>query len=165
MITNDIGILMDRYARLCWKIASQYAPFAGEQDLEEIVADVFIDYWRNSDRYDSEKASVKKYLAGIARNKAVDFSRKYRILTELPDTIESGGADPAECLERQETNETLAAAMSTLTTNEQDILWRRYVDGEKPATIAQSLNLDIKQIKNTLYRAKNKLKNKLKGEL
>ena len=157
-MADDIGVLMDRYAKLCWKVASHTAPFANAQDLEEIVADVFIDYWKNSNRYDETKGSVKKYLAAIARNKAADFSRKYRPAAELPDTAESGEADPAESLERQETTEALARALDALPAREREILLRRYSDGERPAEIAQSMGMDIKLVKNVLYRAKNKLK-------
>jgi len=158
---TEIETLMKRYARLCWKVASQYAPMANEQDLEEIVADVFIDFWRYSDRYDGEKSSVKKYLSVLARNKAADFSRRRRPVAELPETLESAETGPAERLETLERDEALHTAIGSLPANDAELLQRRYGNGEKPAEIAASLGKDVKSVKNSLYRAKNKLKEML----
>ena len=154
----DIETLMKRYSRLCWKVASHFAPMANEQDLEEIVADVFIDFWRFPSRYDGEKASVKKYLSVLARNKAADFSRRHRPTTELSETLESAEAGPAERLETLERDGALHTAIGNLPANDAELLQRRYGDGEKPAEIAASLGKDVKSVKNSLYRAKNKLK-------
>jgi DNA-directed RNA polymerase specialized sigma24 family protein len=44
---------------------------------------------------------------------------------------------------------------------ERELLRRRYGDGEKPAEIAASLGKDVKSVKNSLYRAKIKLKEML----
>jgi len=158
---TDIETLMQRYARLCWKVASHFAPMANEQDLEEIVADVFIDFWRFPGRYDGEKGSVKKYLSVLARNKAADFSRRHKPVTELPETLESAEPGPAERLETLERDEALHTAMGTLPAQDAELLQRRYGDGEKPAEIAASLGKDVKSVKNSLYRAKNKLKEML----
>ena len=155
---TDIETLMKRYTRLCWKVASQYAPMANEQDLEEIVADAFIDFWRFSERYDGEKSSVKKYLSVLARNKAADFSRRHRSVAELSEAQESTEAGPAERLETLERDEALYIAMGNLPVHDADLLQRRYGDGEKPAEIAASLGKYVKSVKNSLYRAKNKLK-------
>jgi len=142
---------MDRYAKLCWSVASRCAPYATAQDLEEIVADVFIDFWKNSGRYDETKASLKKYLSVIARNKAADFSRKYRPATELPDSAASG-EDPADAYERQLDADELNRAFDALPPREREILYRRYVEGEMPAAIAKALGMDVKLVKNILYR-------------
>ena len=158
---TDIETLMKRYARLCWKVASHYAPMANEQDLEEIVADTFIDFWRFSDRYDGEKSSVKKYLSVLARNKAADFSRRHKPVAELSETLENTEVGPAERLETLERDEALHTAMGALPTDDAELLQRRYGDGEKPMEIAASLDKDVKSIKNSLYRAKNKLKEML----
>ncbi|MDR0481076.1 MAG: sigma-70 family RNA polymerase sigma factor [Gallionellaceae bacterium] len=161
MMPTDIETLMQRYARLCWKVASHFAPMANEQDLEEIVADVFIDFWRFPSRYNGEKGSVKKYLSVLARNKAADFSRRHKLVTELPETLESTEAGPAERLETLERDEALHTAMGALPAQDAELLQRRYGDGEKPAEIAASLGKDVKSVKNSLYRAKNKLKEML----
>jgi len=158
---TDIETLMKRYTRLCWKVASHFAPMANEQDLEEIVADVFIDFWRFPGRYDGEKASVKKYLSVLARNKAADFSRRLKSTAELSETLESAEAGQAERLETLERDEALYAAMGNLAAHEAELLLRRYGDGEKPSEIASSLGIDVKSVKNSLYRAKNKLKEML----
>ena len=46
-------------------------PQASREDLEEIVADVFVALWRSAARLD-ETRPLKSYLAAIARNAAVD---------------------------------------------------------------------------------------------
>ena len=59
---------------------------------------------------------------------------------------------------QEETKRELAAAVNALADVEKDILIRRYFYEQKPGEIAKALNLPLKQVKNHLYRSKQKLR-------
>lgn len=42
-----------------------------KEDIEEIVADVFIVLWKNAGRIDLQKGTLRSYLAAVARNFAL----------------------------------------------------------------------------------------------
>ena len=42
-----------------------------KEDIEEIVADVFVVLWKNAERIDLQKGTLRSYLAAVARNFAL----------------------------------------------------------------------------------------------
>lgn len=42
-----------------------------KEDIEEIVADVFVVLWKNAGRIDLQKGTLRSYLAAVARNFAL----------------------------------------------------------------------------------------------
>ena len=42
-----------------------------KEDIEEIVADVFVILWKNAERIDLQKGTLRSYLAAVARNFAL----------------------------------------------------------------------------------------------
>ena len=39
-----------------------------KEDIEEIVADVFVVLWKNAERIDLQKGTLRSYLAAVVRN-------------------------------------------------------------------------------------------------
>jgi RNA polymerase sigma-70 factor (ECF subfamily) len=153
--------LINRYSKLMWKIVSVCSPYLAEQDIEEICADVFIDFWKNRERYDESKSSIKTYLSAIAKNKAADFLRRYKPVGEIPENTASSEPTAELSAEINEQNEFLQTALDKITPYEKNLLLRRYADTEKPADIAASLGKNVKSVENSIYRAKKKLKGEL----
>lgn len=66
-----------RYSRLLWSIVGAVLSQVGTtEDMEECVADVFIDLWEHPQKYDESRGSLKAWLSVIARNKAIDRYRQ-----------------------------------------------------------------------------------------
>ena len=150
-----------KYSKLLWPIVSAVLKNAGtEQDVEECIADVFIDLWENPDKYDAERGTLKSWLCMVARCKAIDryrtLSRHSTVPLEGAMMVERMGMQDA--LLQEETKRELAAAVNALTDVERDILIRRYYYDQKPREIAKALDLPIKQVENHLYRSKQKLR-------
>lgn len=51
-----------------------------KEDIEEIVADVFIVLWKNAGRIDLQKGTLRSYLAAVARNFALKRINRKRII-------------------------------------------------------------------------------------
>ena len=49
-----------------------------KEDIEEIVADVFVVLWKNTGRIDLQKGTLRSYLAAVARNFALKRIYKNR---------------------------------------------------------------------------------------
>lgn len=153
--------LMTKYTRLLWKVAAEVLNKAGsEQDVEECVADVFIALWENPDAFDPTRGTLKNWLCMVARSKAID---RYRVLTRrhtvpIENIVAAEPFGVQERVLREETYRELMAAVTSLEEQERDILLRRYEAGQKPKTIASALGLSVKQVDNSLYRTKQKLR-------
>lgn len=152
-----------RYSRLLWSIVGAVLSQVGtSEDMEECVADVFIDLWEHPQKYDESRGSLKAWLSVIARNKAIDrYRQKTKIRTiPLEETmLLEMGIEP-----EVEKNQELQEALEGLTEEEREILLRRYVYQQKPKEIAVALALSVKQIENRLYRIKVKMRKQMEQE-
>lgn len=163
-----INILINKYARLLWSIASAVLYQVGAtEDIEECVADVFIYLWQNAEKYNKEKGKLKVWLSVIARSQAIS---KYRKLAKnqtisFDDGIFIQNLGIEHNLLQEENKNQLAAAIASLKEAEQEILIRRYYYEQKPKEIALAMDMPVKTIENHLYRAKQKLRGQLKKEV
>jgi len=156
-----INEIIIKYSKLLWPIVSAVLKNVGnEQDVEECVADVFIDLWENPDKYEAERGTLKTWLWMVARCKAID---RYRALSKhstvpLEGAMMVGRMGMQDALMKEETKRELVAAVNALADVEKDILIRRYYYEQKPREIAKALDLTLKQVENHLYRSKQKLR-------
>lgn len=152
-----------RYSRLLWSIVGAVLSQVGTtEDMEECVADVFIDLWEHPQKYDESRGGLKAWLSVIARNKAIDrYRQKTKIQTiPLEETVLAQmGVEP-----EMENREEFQEALAELTEEEREILLRRYVYQQKPKEMAVALGLSVKQIENRLYRIKAKMRKQMEQE-
>ena len=152
-----------RYSRLLWSIVGAVLSQVGTtEDMEECVADVFIDLWEHPQKYDESRGSLKAWLSVIARNKAIDRYRQKTNIQTIPleeTVLAQMGVEP-----EMENREELQEALAELTEEEREILLRRYVYQQKPKEMAVALGLSVKQIENRLYRIKAKMRKQMEQE-
>ena len=154
-----ISDIMARYERLLWKIVNAVLGKSGSvEDAEECVADVFIELWKEPDRFDPEKGSLKTWLSMRARSLAVDRYRKIKRLEhDTLDALEVEGTDPEAEVIRSEELGILHDALGSLPDIDREIIERRYLDEQSPKEISLALGIDVKKVRNVLFRAKRKL--------
>ena len=156
-----INSVITKYSRLLWPIADAVLKNVGsQQDVEECIADVFIELWQYPERFDPGRGTLKTWLCMITRCKAIDCSRRLTRYSTVPlhGAMMAGRMGMQDALLREETRRELIAAVNALAETERDILIRRYYYEQKPGEIAKALDLTVKQVDNYLYRSKQKLR-------
>jgi RNA polymerase sigma-70 factor (ECF subfamily) len=109
------------------------------EDTDECVSDTFVALWEKTKNggYDSNAGSVKQYLCGIARNKAID---RYRRLAARPvalplEGVEESSAslpgtlsepDIAELLTQSDDETLIAEAVGGMPSPDREIFILRY---------------------------------------
>lgn len=161
---QTISLIMAKYSRLMWPIASVVLKNVGsDQDVEECIADVFVELWQEPCRFDPQRGNLKSWLCMRARCRAVDC---YRVLSKhstipLDSAMMVSRMGLQEKLLREESRQELITAVNALSDVERDILVRRYYYEQKPRQIATALDMSVKQVDNSLYRSKQKLREKI----
>lgn len=164
---------VDRFAPTTKAVARRYLKLHGwlpdDSLLDDIVQDVFVALTRRNYRllknYDP-RYTFKTYLGVIARTEVHRQLRKRRPLLgdpadlakaagEAPDT--SAGAAAAE--ER----EVLAEALEKLPDRDAEILRLRFLREMDYRAIAEALRIPEASVGQTLFRAKQRLLEKLRG--
>lgn len=166
-----MAYVIEKYSRLLWSVV--YPVLAGignEQDMEECVADVFIHLWTRPENYKPEKGKLSGYLSVMARTKAIDRCRMICRKKEEPleeETLRRFAADcfsqPLENLLLTEQKKQLLSVISELGEPMEEIVIRRFYYDQKPRKIAAAMELPIKQVENSLYTAKRRLRQMLEN--
>ena len=76
---NELALdaAIQTYSRLLWSIARAVLHHVGTaEDMEECVADAFIQLWANSESLSEARGSVKTYLCVAVKSRAIDRYRK-----------------------------------------------------------------------------------------
>ena len=140
-----------------------------KHEAEDLVADVFIRAMEALDRYEDRGLPFLAYLLRIARNAAIDRSRKTRPdmsideLVNHPESAQNVEAEAARSIER----DTLFNAMSRLKPDYREVLLLRFVEGYGAADVGRMTGRSEGAVRTLQHRALDRLRNELArmGEL
>lgn len=126
-----------------------------QEDIEEIVFDVFVTLWRNAKYIDLSKGTLRSYIAATARNFALKRLNKKREFTSLDD-VEL--PDEKNVTDNNSDSEALWNAVMSLGEPDNEIFVRYYKYDEKLKDISKATGLNVSTVKSKLSRGKLKLK-------
>lgn len=154
------GQMIDQYTGLmAYIVRGRGGPHMRQEDVEDLVSEVFIKAYETWDRYDPEKASIKAYLATIATRRAIDFFRKTKPTEEMVELASEG--DFVEDLVEQESRAELIQALDLLTYPDKQLLMGRYFLGLKSKDLGLKYGLKAANVDQRIRRALIKLRNLL----
>ena len=166
---------VDRFAPTVRALARRYLRLHGRMadsaELDDVVQDVFLAVTRREFRllknYDPTY-TFKTYLGVITRTEVHRVLRKKRPLLGGPAELERAapaGADASVEAERTEEREVLATAMDELPDRDAEILRLRFLREMDYKAIASTLRIPEASVGQTLFRAKQRLLDKLRAIL
>lgn len=127
-------------------------------DLEDALADAYLDAWRQAGRFDPDRGSPVTWLLGIVHSRALDLWRRRGAAPAAVDEPEDGGADPGERLWQRESGQRLAQALGTLSAHERWVLALAYFRDLSHAQIALTTGLPLGTVKSLILRGQGKLR-------
>ena len=160
----DAAILS--YSRLLWGIARAVLHNVGTtEDMEECVADAFIQLWKSSATINEARGSIKTWLCVAVKSRAIDRYRKITRKSEvgLDEQLAVCGSGLFDQTLDVVLQRELLAAVQALGEPDREIILRRFYYQQKPKEISVALDLTVKQIENRIFRAKQKLRDQLEG--
>lgn len=97
---GDRSAFADVYERTSAKIYGVCLRVLGnESDAQDVLQDVYVTVWRKAALFDPAKAAAITWLAVIARNKAIDRSRRRELATDDLSAAEHVGDDRPSAFE------------------------------------------------------------------
>ncbi|HWX24202.1 MAG TPA: sigma-70 family RNA polymerase sigma factor, partial [Vicinamibacteria bacterium] len=88
-----LGELYDRYAGLVNGLALRI--LKDRSDAEDVVQDVFVQVWRQADRFDPSRGTPEAWLCTMARTRALDrLRRRVARREDAADAIPGGTLEP-----------------------------------------------------------------------
>ena len=157
--TGALEALIRRYTPYVSACVYRVMGSLPREELEEAVADAFVELWRHAGDLDPER-SLRPWLGTVAANKAKSRLRSYTPTAPIPDDTPAL-VDVQRQTEERETEKALWLAVDSLEEPERTLFLRYYYEGEKLKTIADELGLNLSTAKTKLRRGRLFLREQL----
>ena len=163
---DAVAALYDAYARLAYGLAYRVLGDAGE--AEDIVQESFLMLWRQTDRLDSSRGSVRSLLLTIVHRRAIDALRKRAGRSEQIvaafDPIPSTAQDPLEFASRAEERACIRRALAELPADQRQAIELTYFRGLTVAEMAEQQGIPAGTAKSRLRLALGRMRKTLTEE-
>ena len=141
------------YGGLVWSLARRM--LRNSDDAEDAVQEIFVDVWRNADRFDENKASETTFIAMIARRRLIDkirYSTRRISADSLDDVLLEPFTRADKTLETCIEAEQAAEAMRSLRPEQQQVLRLSIVQGMSHQEIAEATGMPLGTVKTHARR-------------
>lgn len=156
----NIELIVRKYFAYIYKVItnSSFNSITNE-DIEEIIDDVFFVVWKNSEKLEDEK-TLELYISEIARRLLLKKGRGKHFEVDIKEQenllISNIGID--EIIEEKERRKELYTQVKLLNEIDQKIFMKFYYDGLKIKEIAEQMSLSDFNVKTKLHRIRKKLR-------
>lgn len=166
-----LGELYDRYGRLVLSVA--YGIVQNSETAEEITLDIFRQVWEKANTYDPNKAKVSTWLTRMARNRAIDHTRREKVRpfkksvqwAEATTVLVTEKNQPEELVQLRIEKQRVRTAVQTLPTDQQEALSLAFFQGYSHSEIAQRLDQPLGTVKGRIRGAMKKLRDALESSV
>jgi RNA polymerase sigma-70 factor (ECF subfamily) len=163
---DAFGVFYDRHGGVAYSLAYR---IVGERGAaEDVTQEAFISIWRSGARYDAARGSVRTWMLGIVRNRAIDFLRSKAgrapkldfdddsILEHRPAAEQT----ESEALQR-ETAQEVRGALDVLPGEQAKVIQLAYFGGFSHSEIAGMLGVPLGTVKGRMRLGLEKIRGEL----
>lgn len=158
----NIEKVMNDFTPYIYTIISNKNSNLKDEDIEELISDVFLAVWKNQKKLDIDK-EMSSYLAGITKNlyfkkikyleNVIDISDYENNLCEI-ENIEMK-------TENNEKNNLIMIEINNMKQEDKEIFMSYYYYSKTMKEIAEQLRIKEEKVKSRLFRIRRKLKKSL----
>ncbi len=126
---------------------------------EDLISEVFLDVWRQADRFEGRSA-VSTWLLAIARFKALSALRKRpdeELDEEAAESIEDTSDDPEVSLEKKDKSAVLRQCLEKLSPEHREIIDLVYYHEKSVEEVAEIVGIPENTVKTRMFYARKKL--------
>src|SRR5262249_23690735 len=135
------------------------------EDAEDLVQEVFLDLWRNADRYDPEQSSEPAFVAMVTRRRLIDrLRREQRRPQTLAIEARDFSNDDHAHVENAVEAALAAKALAALKPKERDVLLLAAYHGLSHGQIAEKTGIPLGTVKTYVRRGLMRVKEMLEGK-
>ncbi len=130
-----------------------------ESTAEDMVSEVFIDVWRQADRFE-RRCQVSTWLLAIARNKALSSLRRRsneQLDDEVAEFIEDPSDNPEITMQKQERGAILRSCLEQLSPAHREIIDLVYYHEKSIDEVAEVIGVPANTVKTRMFYARKRI--------
>ncbi len=140
---------------------------ARPDQAEELAQETMISVWDRAETYNPDQARLSTWIFTIARNRRIDFLRKFA--RPMPDPTDpvfepDQPAAPGKNLEAAQESERIANALKKLPAEQSELLYKSFFEDKTHGDIAAETSLPLGTVKSRIRLALDRLRKDMKGE-
>jgi RNA polymerase sigma-70 factor (ECF subfamily) len=143
-----MGELYDRYSGVVYGVALRV--LGDTMAAEDVLQEVFLQLWRNSQAFDAERGRLAPWLAVIARNRAIDRLRKRPMEEDISELPISTGVNLEDEAAQKITVEKVRAELAQLPGAQRRALEMAYFEGLTHTEIADKIGEPLGTVKTRI---------------
>jgi RNA polymerase sigma-70 factor (ECF subfamily) len=159
-------IVYDRHGGAAYSLA--YRIVGDRGTAEDVTQEAFLSLWRSGAKYDRARGSVRTWMLGVVRNRAIDALRRQATraptveleLDRLPDQGPYTELTDTEAL-RQEAAREVRGALRLLPADQLKVIELAYFAGLSHSEIAEALGMPLGTVKGRMRLAMEKIRGTL----
>lgn len=157
LVQGQPEALEECYRTLGPLVMSYLGRYVPQRDIEDVMQRVFYEVWRVHERYDPD-LSLRGWVLGIARKRAIDHLRKRRdTVVPLDSVREIIGDDGREIADRLVWADEVRGALNKLPELQREVIQMAYYDGYSQSEIAAALDIPLGTVKTRTSRGLQRL--------
>jgi RNA polymerase sigma-70 factor, ECF subfamily len=159
-------VVYDRHGGAAYSLAYR---IVGDRGIaEDVTQEAFLSLWRSGAKYDRTRGSVRTWLLGVVRNRAIDALRRQATraptveleLDRLPDTRPTAELTDTEAVRREAARE-VRGALRMLPADQLKVIELAYFGGLTHSEIAEALGMPLGTVKGRMRLAMEKIRTTL----
>jgi len=131
---------------------------------EDLISEVFLDVWRQADRFEGRSA-VSTWLLAIARFKALSLMRRKpdeELDEETAGAIEDRSDDPEVSVQKKDKSAALRKCLQALSSEHREVIDLVYYHEKSVQEVAQIVGIPEATVKTRMFYARKRLSELLK---
>lgn len=155
-------LIFDRHADAAFSLA--YRMCGRRAVAEDVVQEAFLSLWRSGARYDRTRGSVRSWVLGVVRNRAIDLFRRDAVRTSRDVSDESAvermpaPESTAGEVHRRDDASQVRGALKDLPDDQRQVIELAYFGGFSHSEIAEQLRLPPGTVKGRMRLGLTKLR-------
>lgn len=157
----NIELVIETYNSYIYTILKN--SISKEQDIEEILSDVFMIFWKNYKKLDKD-TEVKPYLIGITKNLIYKKYREYSTNLnniELYENDINYNLNLEELVENKEKSKIISDSLINMKEMDKKVFIMFYYNQKKVKEISKTLKISEAKVKIILHRTRKIIKKDL----
>jgi RNA polymerase sigma-70 factor (ECF subfamily) len=143
--------LYDRYSPLVYSVALRV--LRNPSAAEDVLHDIFLQLWRSPEKFDSARGNCASWLAVIARNRAIDGTRRERPRIDPEDVVLISPANIETEAERNAVAEKIRHLLKEMPAAQRSAVEMAFFDGMTHREIAAATQEPLGTIKTRIRSA------------
>jgi RNA polymerase sigma-70 factor, ECF subfamily len=156
-------LVYDRHGGAAYSLA--YRIVGDRGTAEDVTQEAFLSLWRSGAKYDRTRGSVRTWMLGVVRNRAIDALRRQATraptveleLERLPDRGPTAELTDTEAVRREAARE-VRGALTVLPADQLKVIELAYFGGLTHSEIAEALGMPLGTVKGRMRLAMEKIR-------